>query len=498
MTLRDLAEYKVIVRDPVCGDYRAYRVCGFPLPSSGGIAVLQMLKMLERFDLASLPPASFFAVHFVSEAGRLAFADRSMLRRRSRVLHAAAGPPRRRLSATALDADPRGCEPSTCVARRALEHDATAQGSGCVARAAIDLAHIDRRPLRKRGRHDDVDRGSVRQPAHDARRVPAQQRADRLLLRPGGRRRVGRESRRVRQAAAVVDGADDRVRSRGARRDRHRVAGRQRNHQLRGQVPRGHHRLEARPAGGRRASELRQPQRADGARGGHRGRATGAQAARDRRRRRRRASSRAACRRSCAPATAGRAARIRGAKASFGDNDGEADALASSSSAAARAGCRSRRSSATATAAAAMRRSRSSTAMRRTCGSRCCTRSRPGAWTPTRTTLDYLAIAHWHHFRFRQGRDLRPRACAPRSRCSIRSMSTRRRGDPAARTLPYDTLILCVGSVSNDFGVPGAAQHPISLDTLRRRRAIPSPAARASACAPTAAPPAAARRRSTS
>ena len=34
------------------------------------------------------------------------------------------------------------------------------------------------------------------------------------------------------------------------------------------------------------------------------------------------------------------------------------------------------------------------------------------------------------------------------------------------RTLPYDTLVLCLGSVSNDFGVPGAAQHPISLDTL--------------------------------
>jgi gamma-glutamyltranspeptidase/glutathione hydrolase len=37
-----------------------------------------MLKMLERFDMASLPPASFFAVHFVSEVGRLAFADRSV------------------------------------------------------------------------------------------------------------------------------------------------------------------------------------------------------------------------------------------------------------------------------------------------------------------------------------------------------------------------------------------------------------------------------------
>ena len=78
MTARDLAEYRVVARDPVCGAYRAYRVCGMPPPSSGGIAVLQMLKMLETFDMASLQPASFFAVHFMSEAGRLAFADRSV------------------------------------------------------------------------------------------------------------------------------------------------------------------------------------------------------------------------------------------------------------------------------------------------------------------------------------------------------------------------------------------------------------------------------------
>lgn len=78
ITLADLAVYKVVVREPVCGAYRAYRVCGFPLPSSGGTSVLQILRMLERFDMASLPPASFFAVHFMSEAGRLAFADRAV------------------------------------------------------------------------------------------------------------------------------------------------------------------------------------------------------------------------------------------------------------------------------------------------------------------------------------------------------------------------------------------------------------------------------------
>ncbi|MFO1303694.1 MAG: gamma-glutamyltransferase [Burkholderiales bacterium] len=77
VTLADLTNYRIVVRDPVCGPYRVYRVCGFPPPSSGGIAIVQMLGMLERFDMASLPPASFFAVHLMSEAGRLAFADRA-------------------------------------------------------------------------------------------------------------------------------------------------------------------------------------------------------------------------------------------------------------------------------------------------------------------------------------------------------------------------------------------------------------------------------------
>jgi gamma-glutamyltranspeptidase/glutathione hydrolase len=48
------------------------------LPSSGGIGVLQMLRMLAPYDIASMGPASFWSVHFISEAGRLAFADRSV------------------------------------------------------------------------------------------------------------------------------------------------------------------------------------------------------------------------------------------------------------------------------------------------------------------------------------------------------------------------------------------------------------------------------------
>jgi len=76
LTLDDLAGYRVKVRTPVCGPYRSYRVCGMPLPSSGGPTVLQMLAMLEPYDLAAMGPASFWSTHFIAEAGRLAYADR--------------------------------------------------------------------------------------------------------------------------------------------------------------------------------------------------------------------------------------------------------------------------------------------------------------------------------------------------------------------------------------------------------------------------------------
>ena len=78
LTRRDLAGYAIKVRAPVCGPYREYRVCGMPLPSSGGTTVLQVLGMLAPYDIASMGPASFWSVHFLSEAERLAFADRGV------------------------------------------------------------------------------------------------------------------------------------------------------------------------------------------------------------------------------------------------------------------------------------------------------------------------------------------------------------------------------------------------------------------------------------
>lgn len=78
MTLADLAAYRVKVREPVCAAYRAFRVCGMPLPSSGGLAVLQILGILEPYDLGAMGPTTLWSAHFISEAGRLAFADRSV------------------------------------------------------------------------------------------------------------------------------------------------------------------------------------------------------------------------------------------------------------------------------------------------------------------------------------------------------------------------------------------------------------------------------------
>jgi gamma-glutamyltranspeptidase/glutathione hydrolase len=76
LTLADLAGYRAIEREPLCGPYRRYRVCGFPPPSSGATTVLAILGMLEPYDLASMGAGSFWSAHFLSEAGRLAYADR--------------------------------------------------------------------------------------------------------------------------------------------------------------------------------------------------------------------------------------------------------------------------------------------------------------------------------------------------------------------------------------------------------------------------------------
>jgi gamma-glutamyltranspeptidase/glutathione hydrolase len=78
ITEADLAGYKAKVREPVCGSYRMYKVCGMPPPSSGGITVLEILGILEPFDLKALGVESLISVHLFGEAGNLAYADRNV------------------------------------------------------------------------------------------------------------------------------------------------------------------------------------------------------------------------------------------------------------------------------------------------------------------------------------------------------------------------------------------------------------------------------------
>ena len=78
MTPADLAGYQTIERTPVCGGYRIYIVCSMGPPSSGGIAELQILGVLDHVGLASLGPDDVQTVHAFLQANRLAFADRNL------------------------------------------------------------------------------------------------------------------------------------------------------------------------------------------------------------------------------------------------------------------------------------------------------------------------------------------------------------------------------------------------------------------------------------
>lgn len=95
LSLVDLRDYRAKERAPVCSDYERWKVCGMPPPSSGGIAIAQMLGTLQalaakdpKYALAALKPEQVAtpagvepgvdAVHAVSEAGRLAYADRNL------------------------------------------------------------------------------------------------------------------------------------------------------------------------------------------------------------------------------------------------------------------------------------------------------------------------------------------------------------------------------------------------------------------------------------
>ena len=92
MSLEDFAAYEAVKREPVCGFYRMLQVCSMAPPSSGGVTLLQILGLLENFDLTAAGPHSVDAMHLIFEASRLAYADREQYLADNEMLAGEGGP----------------------------------------------------------------------------------------------------------------------------------------------------------------------------------------------------------------------------------------------------------------------------------------------------------------------------------------------------------------------------------------------------------------------
>jgi len=77
MTEADLAAYRAVIRAPVTGSYRGYEIASMPPPSSGGVHLVQILNILEGFDLAGFGAGSAETLHRMAEAMKPAYADRA-------------------------------------------------------------------------------------------------------------------------------------------------------------------------------------------------------------------------------------------------------------------------------------------------------------------------------------------------------------------------------------------------------------------------------------
>lgn len=76
ITVADITSYTAKQREPICGTYRVYKICGMGPPSSGAISVLMILKQIERFDMAAMGRHSPVAWQLFADSQRLAYADR--------------------------------------------------------------------------------------------------------------------------------------------------------------------------------------------------------------------------------------------------------------------------------------------------------------------------------------------------------------------------------------------------------------------------------------
>jgi gamma-glutamyltranspeptidase/glutathione hydrolase len=77
ITLQDMKNYKVVEREPLKGTYHGHEIITMPPPSSGGVALIEMLNILERYNLKEMGYGSSIATHLKIEAMRRAFADRA-------------------------------------------------------------------------------------------------------------------------------------------------------------------------------------------------------------------------------------------------------------------------------------------------------------------------------------------------------------------------------------------------------------------------------------
>jgi len=77
MTMEDLKSYTAVIRQPVRGSYRGYDIVSMPLPSSGGVVLVEMLNILEGFPMADIKQGSTASLHLMIEAMKRAYADRA-------------------------------------------------------------------------------------------------------------------------------------------------------------------------------------------------------------------------------------------------------------------------------------------------------------------------------------------------------------------------------------------------------------------------------------
>jgi len=235
MTLADLAGYRVRARDPVCGAYRVLPDLRHAAALVRRLTVLQILGILEPYDLAAMGPVSLWSVHFVSEAGA------------SRMRTATSGwpTPISTRSATGsstaaicgalalirTDASMGRAEPGAPPERARPEASRTpAQCAG----TAVDFA-----PVHRRCQGNAVAMTTTIEDGFGSRLMTEGGFLlnNELTTSPSRRLMAASPSPTASrgQATALVDGADDRVRPRGAPHHGRRLAGRERDHQLRGE-----------------------------------------------------------------------------------------------------------------------------------------------------------------------------------------------------------------------------------------------------------------------